>query len=116
MAEAALDSRKWSQYIFNSRVLLEFLKDKNFVSEQIKYVTGLYSNKAVSPLDIVGTLVMTLEANDKVIKAVERIPGCNDTTNRKIILHWYAILVCISAREFGLIRFGQTQNGGQQNE
>jgi hypothetical protein len=108
MAEAALDSRKWSQYIFNSRVLREFLRDKNFLSEQIKYATGLYNNKPVSPLDIVGALAMTLEANDKVIKAVERIPGCEDTANRKFILHWYAILVCIYAREFGLIRFGHT--------
>jgi hypothetical protein len=104
MSEAALDAKKWSRCIFDSHDLRELLKDRDFIKEQVEFATMLYKKKPVSPLLIVEALSFILEQNDRVMNAIERIPNIgNDSTTRKIILHWYAIMVYVTAREFSLI-------------
>jgi len=112
MSETALDAKKWSKCISDSRGLSELLKDRIFLKEKVEYATMIYKKKPVSPLYLVGTLANVLEADERVMDAVERIPNCSDTTTRRIILHWYAILVYLASREFGLI-VTDIQKGGQ---
>lgn len=110
MSEAALDGKKWAKWISECEALKALLRDKRFLEEQVKLATTLYGNKGVNAIYSIESLATTLEWSEKVRQAVESMPNGNETSTRKIILHWYAILVYETAKGYNLIRI--TETGG----
>jgi hypothetical protein len=103
MSETALDAKKWAKYISDSNGLCDLLRNRTFLKEQVELAMTLYGKKKVNALYVIEALAFTMESDERVMEAVERMPNGNDSMTRKIILHWFAILVYVTARELNLI-------------